>query len=133
MHLHRPRPAREPGDSPIMRTSALLCGIAAAAVFAAMPATMSLRGTPAVGWSFADAAIATVSIDSFFTTLAPYGSWIQSADYNYVWVPTQVDADWSPYTSGHWVYTEQYGWYFASDDPYGWVVYHYGRWGYDQL
>src|SRR5438067_571094 len=99
MQLHGPRLSRAPGELPHMRNSALLCGIAAAAVFVAMPATLSLRGPAAVSWSSADAAVAPISMDAFFTTLAPYGAWIQSPDYNYVWVPTQVDADWSPYTS----------------------------------
>ena len=30
-----------------------------------------------------------------------------------------------------WVYTDRYGWYFQSNEPFAWVVYHYGRWGYD--
>ncbi len=76
-------------------------------------------------------AAASVSIDVFFPALRPYGQWVRNADYNYVWVPTQVDPDWSPYTHGHWVYTDRYGWYFQSDEPFAWAVYHYGRWGYE--
>src|SRR5690606_10174674 len=32
------------------------------------------------------------------------------------------------YTHGHWAYTDRYGWYFVSDEPFAWAVYHYGRW-----
>jgi hypothetical protein len=31
---------------------------------------------------------------------------------------------------GRWVWSD-YGWYWASDEPFGWAVYHYGRWYYD--
>ena len=36
---------------------------------------------------------------------------------------------------GHWVYTDDWGWYWVSDeneDDWGWVVYHYGRWSHDR-
>ena len=39
--------------------------------------------------------------------------------------------NWRPYTVGHWVYTDEYGWYWHSYEPFAWAVYHYGRWGYD--
>ena len=77
-------------------------------------------------------AATSVTVDVFFSTLQPYGRWVSNPDYNYVWVPTRVDRDWAPYTHGHWIYTERYGWYFASDEPFAAIVYHYGRWGYDQ-
>lgn len=41
-----------------------------------------------------------------------------------------MDADWRPYTLGHWVYTKRYGWTWVSEEPFGWATYHYGRWGY---
>ncbi|MDR3626991.1 MAG: hypothetical protein P4L45_09170, partial [Ignavibacteriaceae bacterium] len=34
---------------------------------------------------------------------------------------------WSPYRYGHWIWTDD-GWYWDSDEPYGNIVYHYGRW-----
>ena len=37
------------------------------------------------------------------------------------------DLNWRPYTLGHWVFTDQ-GWTWASDEPFGWITYHYGRW-----
>ena len=38
-----------------------------------------------------------------------------------------MDAGWRPYSSGHWLRTDA-GWYRASDEPWGWATYHYGRW-----
>ncbi len=31
---------------------------------------------------------------------------------------------------GRWIWTDD-GWYWASDEPWGWAAYHYGRWYYD--
>lgn len=78
----------------------------------------------------AEAAV-SVKFSIFFSDLQPYGRWVHNADYNYVWVPTHVDRKWAPYTHGHWVYTDRYGWYFESDEPFAPIVYHYGRWGYE--
>jgi hypothetical protein len=102
----------------------------AAAVFAALPLTIDRNAASPIAISAAQAAV-DVNINVFFTSLAPHGAWIPSAEYNYIWVPTNVDRDWSPYSNGHWVYTDRYGWYFVSDEPFAWIVYHYGRWGYD--
>lgn len=68
-----------------------------------------------------------VSFQTFYDSLAPMGTWIQSSDYGYVWQPHVSDVDWAPYTVGHWVYTDQ-GWTWVSDEPWGWATYHYGRW-----
>ena len=103
-------------------------------------ATISLTGMPLVVPSngpvpfAASSALAatSVKIDIFFSTLQPYGAWVHHPDYNYVWIPTGVDREWSPYTHGHWVYTQRYGWYFESNEPFAPIVYHYGRWGYDR-
>lgn len=70
---------------------------------------------------------AEVSIDLFYRTLEPYGEWVDAADYGYVWHPRDVDENWRPYTDGQWVFTDA-GWTWVSDEPYGWAVYHYGRW-----
>ena len=104
----------------------------AAALLSAAPIALDRTAAPGVVMATASAA-ASVDINVFFTSLSPYGSWIPSSDYNYVWVPSQVAADWSPYTNGHWIYTDEYGWYFESDEPFASIVYHYGRWGFDPL
>ncbi|MET3522165.1 DUF6600 domain-containing protein [Mesorhizobium abyssinicae] len=70
-----------------------------------------------------------VSISTFYQDLSSHGDWV-SYHGAAVFVPAEVPDGWRPYTLGHWVYTEQYGWLWVSDEPFGWATYHYGRWGY---
>ncbi len=70
---------------------------------------------------------ASVSVTVFEETLAPYGEWIVVGSYGRVWRPIGVPVTFRPYTYGHWIYTDC-GWTFVADDPWGTVVYHYGRW-----
>ncbi len=70
----------------------------------------------------------------FQAALDQYGEWRRDPRYGDVWVPTGLSPDWRPYENGHWVYTDDWGWYWVSDDTeedFGWVVYHYGRWAFD--
>lgn len=72
----------------------------------------------------------TVTIDAFGPRLDPYGTWMVLAGYGRVWQPSvrYVGFDFFPYGSGgSWVYTSA-GWVFDSDYPFGWAVFHYGRW-----
>lgn len=72
----------------------------------------------------------TVSYQTFYDELSPYGQWVNDPQYGNVWVPNE-DGDFRPYGSrGHWVMTD-YGNTWVSDDPWGWACYHYGRWTYD--
>lgn len=65
---------------------------------------------------------------SFYDSLSPYGNWFETADYGYVWQPLIVnDVTWRPYTRGHWACTDR-GWFWISEEPFGWACYHYGRW-----
>lgn len=65
-------------------------------------------------------------------TLDNYGTWEDDPDYGRVWRPdvTQVGVDFTPYVScGSWVNSDA-GWAF--DCPmysWGWLPFHYGRWG----
>jgi hypothetical protein len=70
-----------------------------------------------------------VTYQEFYDALSPYGSWVQMAGYDYVWQPlaTVQDSRWRPYTVGQWAYTDD-GWTWLSDEPFGWLTYHYGRW-----
>ncbi|MBU1561817.1 MAG: hypothetical protein KJ944_18525 [Alphaproteobacteria bacterium] len=70
----------------------------------------------------------SISFDLFFNELEPHGVWVRHPQYRHVFCPTGVDADWRPYTQGRWLYLADYGWYFASDEPFAWATYHYGRW-----
>ncbi len=73
------------------------------------------------------ASAANVSVDVFYDSLQPYGDWLQTADYGYVWHPRDVAENWRPYTVGNWAYTDA-GWTWVSEEPFGWATYHYGRW-----
>jgi hypothetical protein len=89
--------------------------------------------TPIVFGALAPAA-AQISEDAQ-VALEQYGSWRPHPRFGNVWVPTGVPPDWRPYAYGHWVYTDEWGWYWVSDDveaDWGWVVYHYGRWAFER-
>lgn len=68
-----------------------------------------------------------VDPETFREPLESYGRWENTPDYGSVWVPSNVDPAWRPYTVGHWSYTS-YGWTWVSYEPFGWATYHYGRW-----
>jgi len=75
---------------------------------------------------------ATVSIrinveSDFYQPLGPYGRWEWISPYGRCWIPVGVPSGWRPYCNGHWQRTER-GWYWASDEPWAWATYHYGRW-----
>src|SRR5690349_9735399 len=70
-----------------------------------------------------------VSFGVFYSSLSPYGEWIQM-DVGYRWRPLHVSQGWRPYLYGQWVWSG-YGWYWASSEPFGWATFHYGRWIYD--
>jgi Family of unknown function (DUF6600) len=103
----------------------LIYSIATAAMTLASPAPSLIFDMP----SAAQAANVSVSINTFYTDLAPHGSWVSYHD-SYVFIPARVAVDWRPYTVGHWVHTQRYGWLWVSEEPFGWATYHYGRWGY---
>jgi len=71
----------------------------------------------------------TSSYATFYQKLDPYGDWIETGDYGFVFQPRPAaqSNDWRPYTNGHWVYTDA-GWTWISEEPFGWATYHYGRW-----
>ncbi|MEI7981967.1 MAG: DUF6600 domain-containing protein [Bacteroidota bacterium] len=74
----------------------------------------------------------TISVRNFYDELLPFGDWINTPDYGYVWRPyTDNQEDFRPYSSGgNWVYTDL-GWTWVSDYPWGWATFHYGRWYFD--
>ena len=66
----------------------------------------------------------------FYEPLTPYGHWENIGSNGRCWVPARVESDWRPYCNGHWERTDA-GWYWVSDEPWGWATYHYGRWDFD--
>jgi len=74
----------------------------------------------------------TISIQTFYDELSPYGDWVYTPEYGYVWRPFFDSPDaFRPYSSnGHWVNTD-FGWTWVSDYDWGWATFHYGRWSFD--
>lgn len=71
----------------------------------------------------------TVSYQTFHDKLQPYGKWVDHPRWGLAWHP--LAADFRPYQNGHWEDSDEYGSIFVSDDAWGDLPYHYGRWGYD--
>ena len=72
---------------------------------------------------------APVTVNYFYDTLSPYGSWVAVPGYGRCWRPTAVayNPGWQPYCDhGQWVYTDC-GWYWNSSYAWG-ATFHYGRW-----
>jgi hypothetical protein len=70
-----------------------------------------------------------VSVNFSFNELNEYGEWVPVAGYGRVWRP-YADRRWRPFMYGRWVWSTD-GWLWDSDEPFGWVAYHYGNWYYD--
>jgi len=74
----------------------------------------------------------SVTYQTFYDDLSPYGDWIDYPEYGYVWHPRIVD--FRPYsTGGRWVWTDEYQWMWVSNYNWGWAPFHYGRWLYDDF
>jgi Family of unknown function (DUF6600) len=70
-------------------------------------------------------------LGDFHLALEPYGMWQLDRRWGEVWVPFDRSRGWRPYSIGHWVYTDEWGWYWISEqdeEDWGWITYHYGRW-----
>jgi probable HAF family extracellular repeat protein len=63
----------------------------------------------------------------FYSKLSTDGEWVEAGDYGYVFRPRVAQEDWAPYRDGHWVWTDR-GWFWHSNEHFGWATYHYGRW-----
>ncbi len=101
---------------------------AAALLFPAFAIASLISTRPAMAQ---DADGFAVGFQAFHDRLAPYGSWHETKRWGDVWQPGAVSPDFRPYYDGHWIYTDAYGWYWVSDEPWADIVYHYGRWVYD--
>src|SRR5262252_4744598 len=110
------------------RAALLWGGVVAGGIAASVPANVIV--TPAHAQVSAG-----VSVGDFRVALEPYGTWRHSRRFGDVWIPANLSRDWRPYTASHWVYTDDYGWYWVADDQeadWGWITYHYGRWYHDR-
>lgn len=114
-------------DMTVRPRRALRCALVAVSA-----ALLAGAGPIAIGALAPAHAQASVSVE-FREALGPYGEWRHSGRWGDVWVP-RVEQGWRPYTVGHWVYTNDWGWYWEAADreaQWGWVAYHYGRWIFD--
>ena len=66
----------------------------------------------------------------FHSELQPYGNWYKLRGGITVWRPANVRFSWQPYRYGRWFWTDD-GWYWDSDEGFGFITYHYGRWYFD--
>lgn len=66
----------------------------------------------------------------FYSTLQPYGTWIQVAPFGQVWQPTvlKTNRSWRPYCDGgRWTWQNN-AWQWQSEYEWGWAAFHHGRW-----
>jgi hypothetical protein len=68
----------------------------------------------------------SASIGLNFNELDEYGEWVDVQGLGRVWRP-DADQGWRPFMYGRWVYSND-GWLWNSDEPFGWIVCHYGNW-----
>jgi hypothetical protein len=62
--------------------------------------------------------------------LDDYGDWQNVPDYGEIWVPRGVEAGWTPYRFGNWVWIAPWGWTWVESEPWGFAPFHYGRWAF---
>ncbi|HET9793096.1 MAG TPA: DUF6600 domain-containing protein, partial [Thermoanaerobaculia bacterium] len=60
--------------------------------------------------------------------LDQYGQWQDVPQYGRCWTPSTVEAGWTPYRDGQWIWQDPWGWTWVGAEPWGWAPYHYGRW-----
>ena len=99
------------------------------ALFLAMAASTAGYGQTALRASMR-APGSEITLSYFYENLAPDGEWFPDPTYGWCWTPYDVSDEWRPYYDGRWEYTD-YGWSWASNEPWGWATYHYGRWFFD--
>ncbi len=69
--------------------------------------------------------------DAMKDVLSTHGTWLDHPNHGECWQPTAAKkSDWRPYTQGKWIHTN-HGWTWDSNEPFGSITYHYGRWAND--
>jgi hypothetical protein len=126
----RSGPWREGGESEgrtimVRATGRIAVIVSLLLLIAARPAASQTDVTAGVS-----ASVGPIDVSVFYQKLSDDGQWFQSPTYGWSWTPYDMTADWRPYSNGHWEYTDD-GWSWASDEPWGWACYHYGRWYFD--
>ncbi len=67
----------------------------------------------------------------FYDELRDEGDWTLIEPYGWCFRPRVNFVAWRPYLDGWWEPSDFYGWIWNSNEPFGWVTYHYGAWFYD--
>jgi hypothetical protein len=62
--------------------------------------------------------------------LSYYGNYMSVPGYGMVWQPYFMDASWSPFQDGGFVYYAGAGYMWVSAYPWGWMPYRYGNWAF---
>ncbi|MCW5801576.1 MAG: hypothetical protein KIT31_04260, partial [Deltaproteobacteria bacterium] len=66
-------------------------------------------------------------VSVFYDQLSPYGVWVDEPRLGRVFIPDTEG--YVPYRDGRWEYTDV-GFVWISNDPFGTITSHYGRWAY---
>src|SRR5262245_28703226 len=87
--------------------------------------------------TFADSSLRFASAQEemssdFREILSDDGQWVTHPRWGEVWVPAATREDWRPYLLGHWVYTDEWGWYWLADGEWVGITYDSGRWVLDR-
>ena len=93
---------------------------------------MWLAAPPAKAYHEISASFEITAEADFYEPLAAQGTWVEIGGYGRCWRPASVEVSWRPYCYGHWESTDC-GWFWVSEEPWGWACYHYGRWYYDPV
>jgi len=105
--------------------SALVAALTGCTTYEPQPRAGGMEYEPA---DQADGPYAGIRTESdFYEPLGLYGRWEVVGSNGRCWIPGRVGAEWSPYSDGYWRRTDA-GWYWVSEEPWGWATYHYGRW-----
>src|SRR5262245_30210181 len=91
---------------------------------------LAFTSTPSRAYTDVSVGVQINAVGDFYAPLDAYGHWVVIEGYGRCWYPDRVHSYWRPYCYGSWVWTDS-GWYWASDEPWGWACYHYGRWTWD--
>jgi hypothetical protein len=114
------------------RTIGMLRNIIAAAMMAsfvaAAPLFLSAMASPASAQQPDQRPPPGQLTDDARSVLSQYGNFVQHQVYGEVWIPSITPQGWHPYPPCHWVKSQQYGWYYDDQTPWGAIVHHYGRW-----
>jgi hypothetical protein len=97
---------------------------------------LAARAKPAASHAASDVSGGPASHASlsgeFHRALDRHGHWTTHRRWGEAWVPEHIPQNWRPYKTGKWLYTDEWGWYWAADEEWGWITYHYGRWVFDR-